>query len=154
ALRGQTVLDFGCGLGFQTLACARAGATRAVGVESNERSLAASNEALAREPELRELVQFRPAIPPGFRADLIISQNSFEHFLEPEKVLAEWRAALAPGGRVLIGFGPPWYAPWGAHMQFFCRLPWVQVLFPERAVLQARTLYRESSPSTYREAGL
>jgi hypothetical protein len=59
-----------------------------------------------------------------------------------------------PGGRIYINFGPPWYAPTGAHMGFFCKVPWIQLLFSERTILEARSFYRSDGARTYREAGL
>ena len=85
---------------------------------------------------------------------MIVSLNSFEHFIEPEMILARLRNSLAPGGKIYINFGPPWYAPTGAHMGFFCKVPWIQLLFSERTILEARSFYRSDGAQTYREAGL
>jgi SAM-dependent methyltransferase len=72
---------------------------------------------------LGDRVAFTGKIPTGMKADVIVSQNSFEHFLDAGEILAELRAALAPGGKLFVTFAPPWYAPWGAHMGIFCRAP-------------------------------
>jgi len=94
------------------------------------------------------------SIPEGLKADLIVSQNSFEHFLHAESVLTHMHTALAPGGKIFITFGPPWFAPWGAHMAFFCRLPWVQVLFLEQTVMEVRQLFKPDGGRSYQEVGL
>ena len=62
--------------------------------------------------------------------------------------------SLAPNGRILIGFGPPWWAPTGAHMHYFCKIPWVQLFFSEKTIMQVRSLYRDDGYQTYAEAGL
>ena len=63
--------------------------------------------------------------------------------------LREMRDALRPGGLLLITFSPPWFSPWGAHMNFFCRLPWVHLIFSEATVHRVRALYRETGTMTY-----
>lgn len=152
-LVGKRVVDFGCGLGYQSIALARAGAREVIGVDINDAALAAAEQLAIREG-VTGTVRFSRSLENHLEADTIISQNSFEHFLNPEEILARMRDALAPGGRILITFSPPWHSPWGAHMGFFCRLPWIQSLFPERTVMEVRSAFRPDGARTYREAGL
>lgn len=149
----KTVIDFGCGLGYQCAAFALAEAREIIGVDINQESLRLATEFIQRQG-LAGRVRFARSIPRDLRADIIISQNSFEHFLDAPAVLEQMRSALAPGGKIFITFAPPWYAPWGAHMGFFCRLPWVHLLFPERVVMEVRALFRQDGARTWREAGL
>lgn len=152
-IKGKRVVDFGCGSGYQAVAYARAGAREVVGVEIVEH-LAELSADRARQEGVADIVRIERHLSEPHSADVIISTNSFEHFIEPEAIMNQFREALAPGGRALITFGPPWFAPTGAHMSFFCRLPWVQLLFPESAVMQARTLYRTDTPVSYIDAGI
>ena len=152
-IKGKVVIDFGCGEGYQAVALARAGASRVVGIEINERLRDLGRERAA-SAGLQETIGFERKLPDGLKAEVILSQNSFEHFLDAEEILGELRSALAPGGELFITFAPPWYAPWGAHMAFFCRLPWVHLLFPERTVMEVRSQFRSDSARSYREAGL
>jgi hypothetical protein len=71
-------------------------------------------------------------------------------------VLQAMKDALRPGGLLLITFGPPWYAPYGSHMHFFCKLPWLNVIFPERAVMAVRNRFRSDGAQRYEdvESGL
>ena len=39
-------------------------------------------------------------------------------------------------------------------MGFFCRLPWVQLLFSERTVMQVRSQFRGDGKRTYQDVGL
>jgi hypothetical protein len=68
--------------------------------------------------------------------------------------LASMRSALGPHGKLFISFAPPWYAPWGGHMGFFCRLPWVQVIFSEKTVTAARSQFRSDNATSYRDLHL
>ena len=88
--------------------------------------------------------------PPG-TFDVILSSFTVEHFADPAGVLAEMRAALAPGGRLLVTFGPPWLAPSGSHMHFFTPVPWVHLLFAERTVMAVRARYRADGARRYEE---
>ncbi len=51
--------------------------------------------------------------------DVVISQNSMEHFGNPEDIIEKMFSLTRPNGRTLITFGPPWFAPYGSHMHFF-----------------------------------
>jgi len=150
---GKNVLDFACGWGYQCVALARAGAKHVVGTEINELAIKGARN-LAAEHNLANRVSIVREIPPDFRADVIVSRNGFEHFLEPERILLQMRAALAPSGKIFMAFAPPWNAPWGAHMAYFCRLPWVHLVFSERKVMDVRRVFRPGAERTYGEVGL
>lgn len=148
-IKGKVVLDYGSGYGFQCIAMLQAGANRAIGldieklaVESGTRMAAENNVSdrasfILSDAELKEPV------------DAVLSQNSFEHFPNPERELKTMASILAPGGKLFICFGPPWYAPYGSHMSYFCWLPWVNLLFSERTVLKVRSLYRSDGATRY-----
>lgn len=152
-IAGKRVIDFGCGLGYQAVAYALAGADSVVGVEIDA-ALARQSLDRVNQRGLASKVIIERTLTDEIKGDILVSQNSFEHFLEPAQTLAQMKRSLAPGGRIYITFGPAWYSPTGAHMGFFCKLPWVQLLFPERAVLEARSRYRFDGAKTYKEAGL
>ncbi|HEX5760289.1 MAG TPA: class I SAM-dependent methyltransferase [Thermoanaerobaculia bacterium] len=151
-LAGRRVLDFGCGGGAQVVALARAGAARVVGLEIKPEHVAeARRRADAAGVDGR--VEIRSALGPADagRFDLVLSQNAMEHFDDPRAVLADMTRALAPGGSILVTFGPPWYAPYGGHMHFFTRLPWATVLFGERTVMRVRARFRDDGATRYAE---
>lgn len=149
-VRGRDVLDYGCGDGFQAVALAELGARRVLGVDIETARLAHGRR-MAREIGVADRVEFAPRAAGQF--DVVLSLNAFEHYPDPLGSLHEIRAALRPGGVFLLAFGPLWYAPYGAHMYFFCRLPWLHLLFSERAVFRIRSLYRDDGGRHY-EPGL
>jgi len=155
---GKRVADFGCGLGAQAMALAGAYRCRVVGIDTNPATLAKAANA-ARERHLdTERVSFCDFTAPElFGAfDVVISQNAMEHYPQPAAALETMRRLLRPGGQIMLTFGPPWFAPWGSHMQFFCRVPWVNVLFRERTVMRVRASYRSDGARRYEdvESGL
>lgn len=146
------VVDFGCGSGWQSVALAHSGAARVVGVDNNVRTLAVA-QALAASEQLHDRVSFVQTLENELHGtfDVVVSQNAFEHFDDPEGILRTMTGVLRPGGRILITFGPPWYAPTGSHMHFFTRMPWVNLLFPESTVMRVRARYRSDGATRYEE---
>jgi SAM-dependent methyltransferase len=149
-IAGRDVLDFGCGLGYQAVALALGGAARVVGVDISQPGLENGRTA-AVEAGVADRVTFTDQLGRGMRAqfDVVISLNSMEHFSDPGGALRVMADALRPGGSLLITFSPPWYAPYGSHMYFFTRVPWVHLLFSERTVMTVRSRYRADGATRY-----
>lgn len=152
-IQGKHVLDFGCGGGWQTMALSRAGALHVCGVDTNHRVLERARERAARAGFDSAAIGFVDHVGALQRKtfDVVISQNAMEHFRDPQAALRAMTEAARPGGRVLISFGPPWMAPYGSHMQFFTKVPWVNLLFPERTVMAVRRRFRDDGATRYEE---
>lgn len=151
-IAGRSFLDYGCGGGWQAAALALAGARSVVGIDTNPAALAEARDRIAA-LGLGSRVELREAMRETDRGrfDVVFSQNSFEHLTDPERGLDEMTAALRPGGRLLITFGPPWYAPYGSHCRFFTEVPWVHLFFSERTVLSVRSRFRDDGARRYEE---
>ena len=151
-LVGKEILDFGCGLGYQAAALARNGARYVLGIDMNEKRLEEARD-LARKLGLERQVEFADRLENRCkgRFDMVISQNSMEHYPDPLKTLGEMRSALNQDGSLLITFGPPWYAPYGSHMHFFTKVPWVNIIFDEKTVMKVRAHFRSDGATRYEE---
>jgi len=138
-IQGKTVIDFGCGPGAEAIEMAQRGARRVLGVEIRQSFLET-----AREHAAAAGVSDRCAFmtTPDEPADVIVSLDSFEHFDDPAGILRVMDAYLAPGGRVVATFGPPWYHPLGGHI--FSVFPWAHLVFTEKALLRWRKTFRPS----------
>ena len=146
---GSDVLDFGCGVGAQSLACLDAGARSVTGIDTNPRPLAVASKSIASHPS-RDRIRFTDTLDmERDRFDVILSQDSMEHFDDPDSILSVWRRVLRPDGRIYVTFGPPWYAPYGAHMFFFTKVPWVNLMFSEQTVMRVRSRYRSDGALRY-----
>jgi SAM-dependent methyltransferase len=155
---GKRIADFGCGLGAQAMALASSYPCEVVGIDTNPRTLAEA-VGLARQRSLdRGQLEFCDFTAPDLFGtfDLVISQNAMEHYPDPAAALDTMRKLLRPAGQIMLTFGPPWFAPWGSHMQYFCRVPWVNLLFRERTVMAVRARFRSDGALRYEdvESGL
>jgi SAM-dependent methyltransferase len=152
-VRGKRVLDFGCGKGFQSAALVKFYESSVLGVDTNPKTLAQARE-ISRAAGLSPTNPvFAAQVPEDMHGkfDIVISQDSFEHFPEPEEMLLQMISLINPSGRILITFGPPWLAPNGSHMHFFSKLPWVNVFFSEETVMQVRSRFRSDGAKRYEE---
>jgi SAM-dependent methyltransferase len=151
-LGGKLVLDIGCGLGGKTVAYAEAGA-RVIGVDLSEKNVSQCFEfAHVRGVEAAFVAGDAERLP--FAAgifDLVIANDSLEHFGNPEGALAELARVLKPGGSIILFF-TPWGSPLGSHLYDYIRTPWCHLLFPEwllRGLLERELADRhEPDPET------
>jgi SAM-dependent methyltransferase len=154
-VKGKTVLDYGCGPGFQAVAMhTQAGAEWVFGLDVDPVWLDLSRKR-AQEQGCSAAVQFGDAIPPNMNGkfEVVVSLNAFEHYNEPELQLARMREQLKPGGLALVAFGEPWYSHAGSHFADYTRLPilnrpwpWMNLFFSDRAMLTLRSRYRSDRP--------
>lgn len=152
SIRGRYILDFGCGSGLQALAMGRSGARYVFGLDANQQSVTEARE-LAAKLGLQSQVEFGATLAGehGGRFDLVICQNSMEHFPDPARALEVMKSTLGAQGKIMITFGPPWYAPYGSHMHFFTKVPWVNILFGEKTVMRVRSHFRQDGALSYVE---
>lgn len=149
---GKRVADFGCGTGFQAVALARQGCT-VLGIDISPRWLESARRRAAAAGLPSDRVRFTDRIRSSDyeTCDAVISLNSFEHFPDPAEALRQMTSLLRPGGLLLVTFGPPWFAPYGSHMHFFTPIPWLNLLFSERAVMTVRQRYRQDGALRYEQ---
>jgi SAM-dependent methyltransferase len=145
-IAGKTVIDFGCGVGLESVEMALGGAARVIGVDIQERLLkkARSHASLK---GVDEKCVF--AVSPSEKADLIIALDSFEHFEDPAKILETMRGMLKPGGAVIAAFGPTWYHPLGGHL--FSVFPWAHLIFSEKALIRWRSDFKSDGAQCFSE---
>jgi len=153
AVRDKTVLDFGCGPGWQAVAMYKeCRARRVVGVDIKDTWLNAA-KSLAEAEGCSGEVTFGREVPAELhgRFDVAFSIGSFEHFSDPAASLEQMRNAVRPGGSVVVTFAEPWLSHSGAHMSFFTKVPWVNIWFSEKTVLRVRERFRNDGATRYEE---
>ena len=131
SLEGKRVLDVGCGLGGKTLAYLEAGA-RVVGIDIEAANVAqASRFTKGRGARAEFAVGDASRLP--FRDgafDLVVANDSLEHFADPAAALADIARVLAPGGSAVLFF-TPWKSPLGSHLYDYIHTPWCHLVYPE-----------------------
>lgn len=149
-ISGKSVLDFGCGFGEQAAAIAQRYGAKVTGLDTNERYLAEARRRYG------HVVRFVSSVKSEEGWDVVLSLDAMEHFSDPWQALQDMRSVARPGALILLSFGPPWWAPYGTHMDFFCRIPWLQLWFSEKTVMAVRAKFRKDGATRYEEveAGL
>lgn len=131
------VADVGSGLGGRAPYFVEAGARQVYCIDINRAELATGRRIIAeRFPESAARIEF--AHPDAFHRrgslDLALLVDAFEHLVDPAAVLEQVYGWLRPGGVLWIGsFG--WYHYLGSHCLDHIPIPWCQVLFSEKAIL-------------------
>jgi SAM-dependent methyltransferase len=146
-IRGKFVIDFGSGDGAEAVEMAQIGAAEVMGVEIREAGRQAAVRR-AREAGVAERCQFVASASAG-QADAIVSLDSFEHFANPEAILATMHDLLKPGGLLLTSFGPTWFHPYGGHLVSV--FPWAHLIFSERALMRWRSDIRSDGATRFRD---
>ncbi len=156
----RTVLDYGCGHGWQAVAMrVHSRAERVFGLDISEERLAHA-AALADTYGCEDRVVFGTTVPPELegRFDVVVSLCAFEHYPDPGAELQRMRRQIRPGGQVLLAFAEPWLSHSGSHVGAFTRIPgtnrpvpWVNLVFSERALLTLRAKFRPDRPSRLQE---
>jgi 2-polyprenyl-3-methyl-5-hydroxy-6-metoxy-1,4-benzoquinol methylase len=100
---GSVVLDMGCGDGVLAWMLSRAGAA----VHGVDPSLEAIQFARQMHDQRRTGAEFRPASGyssgyPDAHFDAVVSSDVIEHVMEPDRLLAEIRRVLKPGGIAIL----------------------------------------------------
>jgi len=152
-LCGADVLDVGCYHGMETVALSKLGARSVLGIDirtdTEEFADLKSRHVPGKEARVVTADIHETGLPDG-SFDAIVTISAYEHFRDPHQVSRECWRLLRPGGRLYLTSGV-WSSPWGSHMHFFTRVPWVQFIFPERTVLKVRSRYRSDGAETYAE---
>ncbi len=140
-LAGKDVLDLGCGLGGKTVAYAQLGAHSVTGLDLRSHSLQAAAEENRLHNTDPSTVRFclTDAARMSFADDsfdVILSINVLEHVDDLYFTLRECQRVLRPNGVMLFHF-PPFYSPWGAHLEGWINFPWPHLFFSDRTLIQA-----------------
>ena len=151
-ISNKKVLDVGCSEGMETLALSMLGAHEVFGIDiriDNKKNHVIQQQY----PNNRMKFSVMDAHNTTFSNetfDAIVTCGSFEHFDSPYLILKEFQRILKIDGRIYLTSGV-WAHPWGAHMNFFTRVPWVQFIFSESTIMNVRSLYRNDGAQRFNE---
>jgi SAM-dependent methyltransferase len=142
-LVGQRVLNVGVGLGGKLPYYLAAGPSHLVGIDIGASSIAVAQEHI-RSLDLEHGTGGKiallaadaaclPFCPESF--DAIVSINTFEHIQHLEQALQECERVLRPGGLAFLHL-PPYYSPWGPHLEDWIHFPWPHLLFSDQTLMR------------------
>jgi len=135
-IEGKRVLDVGGGLGGKAAYCVDYGARQAISLDRRTYS----NQVAIRLTQHGALypltadAAFMPFSDNSF--DVILSVNAFEHIENVRATLQACKRILKPDGLIFLYF-PPFYSPWGAHLDGWINFPWPHLFFSDRTLIEA-----------------
>lgn len=138
-LENKTVLDIGSGLGGKLIYYAEKSAKSITGIDIRTASCMESRQLAIRKNLDKIVVVNGDAGALPFKKnyfDLIVSINVFEHLNDIVSTLKECKRVLRPKGLLFLHF-PPFYSPWGAHLEGWINFPWPHLLFSEKNLISA-----------------
>lgn len=137
-LENKTVLDIGCGLGGKLQYYAGLGPRNLFAIDIR---LHSAREARSLSQEFGNtnahilLTDAAHMAFPSNSFDVIVSVNVFEHIEDLTNTMYECQRILRPGGLMFLHF-PPFYSPWGAHLEGWVNFPWPHVFFSDRTLIE------------------
>jgi ubiquinone/menaquinone biosynthesis C-methylase UbiE len=137
-VKGKKLIDVGCGLGGKTAFYATLGPKEAIGIDILEDNIAKAVE-FGASKGLGDVLSFKCADATDLpfhdaSFDIAISDDSFEHYPNPEGILNEVGRIVKPGGLFVIDFAQ-WGTPAGHHLQRWIKAPWVHLTLPTDEIL-------------------
>ncbi len=148
SIRGKTVIEFGSGDGYDAVDLALAGAARVIGLDVQEAGLRHSRE-LAAQKGVTDICEF--ARTTDSQADIVMSIDAFEHFMEPAGILRKMAELCKPDGRIWIQFGYTWFHPYGGHLFSLNTFPWAHLVFSETALCRWRADFKSDGARRFGE---
>jgi SAM-dependent methyltransferase len=143
SLEGKRVLDIGCGLGGKSVAYAEKGAD-VTGVDLDPVHAAGALEYAIKRGTPIKVVTGDAALLPFRKGsfDIVIANDSMEHFARPAPALEEFARVTRAGGLVFLFF-TPWGSPLASHLYDHIHTPWCHLLYSENLLEQLLELSLE-----------
>lgn len=144
SLEGKNVLDIGAGLGGKLpYLIEKAGAEAVTSIDINLTSLNIANQYIhssgyagAKHSQIRIAGSDAASLPfANGEFDCIVSINTFEHIASLNKAIQDTYRVLKSGGLAYLHL-PPYYSPWGPHLENWIHFPWPHLFFSDRTLLQ------------------
>lgn len=146
----KEILEIGTGHGGISTLLGIIGAKKVVGIDLNDKNLESAKLFLEKQ---RIRLKLSKKLPVEFLKmnayemefdeasfDIILADNVFEHFMEPQKVMQQSYTILRRGGKLIVPVFSSIYSKNALHLKNGLKVPWANIFFSERTIVGA--LYR------------
>ena len=152
-LKDKKLLDIGTGIGGKLSLYQESGVRSLTGIDITPRSVSISQKYIQDKVDLEHTTQqFDFSVADAAQMpfadnsfDAIVSINVFEHIMEIENAVQETYRVLKPGGLAFLHV-PPYYGPWGPHLENWIHFPWSHLFFSDRTLLRVAELEDQRRP--------
>ncbi|HWQ83606.1 MAG TPA: class I SAM-dependent methyltransferase, partial [Anaerolineales bacterium] len=142
-LKDKHLLDIGTGIGGKLSLYQEAGVRAITGIDITPQSVSISRQYIQDKVGPRYTAQeFYFSVADAAKMpfadncfDAIVSINVFEHIMGVENAVSESYRVLKPGGIAFLHV-PPYYGPWGPHLENWIHFPWSHLFFSDRTLLR------------------
>ncbi len=142
-VKHRAVLDIGCGIGGRTCFLATLEPDKVLGIDINEREIELAKALALRKSGIegtRQKICFDVVVEGGTKHagsfDVVVLIDCLEHARDPATLLSAAHAFLRPGG-ICYFATMGWYHHRGAHIGDILPMPFVQLFFSDRVMLDA-----------------
>jgi SAM-dependent methyltransferase len=140
SFKNLKILEVGCGYGSLCIDLVKKGTKKIIGIDVNKRIVEyATENLLTNYSFFKNNIDFKCCCIedlPLDKFDVIISKNTLEHILDVQKFVEESKKRLKQNGKIIFGFGPLYYSPYGDHEWTKAIIPWGHLILPESFLLK------------------
>lgn len=155
-IRNKSILEIGCGHGGISVFLAVNGATSVTGIDLNVTNL---DYAKMFKSKIEQDLGIAKGLPvefvemsayemqfPDESFDVVIADNVFEHFMEPQRVLDQSFKVLKKGGLLIVPKFSSILSKHALHLKNGLKVPWANIFFSERTICNVMVQLAKDNP--------